>query len=546
MTMKENKPNAFDAIIIGAGNTGLYQLYRLREAGFSVRAIEAGSNVGGTWYWNRYPGCRFDSESYSYGYSFSDELLQEWSWKEEYAGQPETLSYYSHFADRYDLRKDIRFNTRVTKATYDEKENLWVVGMDDGSTATSRFLITAVGILSAVNLPSFEGMDSFKGNSWHTARWPRDPNGFGGKYTDFTGERVAVIGTGASGVQVIQEVAKTAEKLVVFQRKPNWCAPLRNAPISKEKMDEVKKRYPEIFQKCKTSFAGFVHDFDPRSALQVSPEEREAVFEQLYAEPGFRKWLGNFWDTMFDKRANALLSEFMARKIRQRVKDPRIAEKLIPKDHGWGTRRVPLETNYFEAYNQSNVTLVDLRETPIERITPKGIKTTGQEYEFDFIVYATGFDAVTGSLDRIDISGVSGQRLKDKWDNGPRTYLGLQSSGFPNFFTLVGPHNGASFCNTPRCAEQNVDFVMALISHMRDNEVNRVEPNPAAEDAWTLEVNNAIKGTLLEGVDSWFFGKKKNFLMYFAGNPTFRKKCDEVVANSWEGFTFQAEPKKAA
>ena len=445
----------YDAIIIGAGVTGLYQLYRLRELGLSVRVIEAASGVGGTWFWNRYPGCRFDSESESYAYSFSKELLQEWDWTEHYSPQPETLRYLNHVADKFDLRKDIQFNTRVRAASFDAAANCWEVEAESGARARARYLITALGPLSAPMMPNIPGMEDFRGTWFHTFNWPADPNGWGGKDVGYAGKRVGIIGTGATGVQVIQEVAKTAGRLTVFQRRPNWCSPLGNSPISAEEQAKIKASYPEIFNKCKTSFASMVHDSDPRSALEVSAEEREALFEKLYPGPGFSLWLGAFADILTNSQANDLISDFVARKIRQRVKDPKIAEKLIPKDHGFGTRRVPLETKYYEVYNQPNVELVDLSETPIERITPSGVKTSDHEYELDMIIYATGFDAVTGGITRIDITGEGGVKLKDKWANGPRSYLGLQSAGFPEPVHPGGPAGqfGAVQCAALRRTE---------------------------------------------------------------------------------------------
>jgi cation diffusion facilitator CzcD-associated flavoprotein CzcO len=385
-----SNPQQYDAIIIGAGISGLYQLLRLRQLGMTVRVFEAGTGVGGTWYWNRYPGARFDSESYSYSYSFSEELLQEWDWSEHFAGQPETLRYLNHVADKFDLRKNIQFRSRVTSAHFQDAANSWDVTLEDGSQARSRFLITAIGPLSAPTMPTIPGVDTFKGQSFHTARWPHEP-------VSFEGKRVAVIGTGATGVQTIQEVAKTAGSLTVFQRTPNWCAPLLNSKIDAAEMAKIRANYPEMFKRCRETFACFIHTLDPRGTFEVSDEEREATYERLYATPGFGIWQGNFRDMLTDRKANALISDFVARKIRQRVKDPAVADKLIPKNHGFGTRRVPLETKYYEVYNQDNVTLVDILETPIERITPTGVKTSAAAYEFDLIVYATGFDAITGS-----------------------------------------------------------------------------------------------------------------------------------------------------
>jgi cation diffusion facilitator CzcD-associated flavoprotein CzcO len=530
----------YDAIIIGAGIAGMYQLIKLRELGCSVRVFETGDGVGGTWYWNRYPGARFDSESYSYGYSFSEELLQEWEWSEHFSPQSETLRYLNHVADKFDLRRDIQFNTRVTAAHYSEADSCWTVTTDTGTQARARFLITAVGPLSAATLPAIEGIDSFKGESCHTANWPHHE-------VDFTGKRVAVIGTGATGVQVIQEVAKSAKQLTVFQRRPNWCTPLNNRPITPEEQRQIKASYPQIFQQCRETNGCFLHKSDPRSALEVSPEEREAFFEHLYQQPGFAIWIGNFMDILMTPEANKTISDFIAKKIRQRVKDPKTAEKLIPTDHGFGTRRVPQETHYYEVYNQPNVELVSLIETPIERITPQGIKTSDREREFDIIIYATGFDAITGALDRIDIRGVGGLKLKDKWRDGPRTYLGLQSVGFPNLFTLVGPHNTATLCNIPRCIEQNVEWVSGVIGHLRSHQLQSVVPSEEAERSWTQHVNEIAEYTLFTKVNSWFTGVNTNvpgkdkprIVVYVGGAPAYRERCDQESANGYPGFVLQ-------
>jgi len=527
----------FDAIIIGAGISGLYQLIRLRELGLAVRVYETGSGVGGTWYWNRYPGARFDSESYTYGYSFSEELLQEWDWKEHFSGQPENERYLNYVADKFDLRRDIQFNANVAAATYDKKGNYWEVRLTDGARSRARFLITAVGILSAQNIPAFAGIESFKGESFHTSRWPKER-------IDFTDKRVGVIGTGATAVQLITEIAKEVGHLTVFQRTANYCAPLRNGPIDPETQARIKASYPEIFKRTRETFAGFIHDFDPRSLFEVSPEERQARFEELWAQPGFSKWLGNFRDIMSNKEANEIFGEFVRQKIRERVKDPVVAEKLVPKDHRFGTKRVPLESGYYEQFNRDNVLLVDLRQSPIERITPKGVKTSDAEYELDIIIYATGFDAVTGPLTRIDIRGEGGQSLKDKWADGPSTYLGIQSAGFPNLITLVGPHNGATFCNMPRCIEQNVEWATDCIRYMREQGFERIAASEQAEKAWTEHVNELAAGTLLSETASWFFGaniegKKRTVLMYLGGAKAYRTKCDEVAAKGYEGFVLE-------
>ena len=529
----------YDAIVIGAGVCGLYQLYRLREAGLSAHLYEAGGDVGGTWYWNRYPGARFDSESHSYGYSFSKELIEEWNWTEAFSPQPETLRYLDFVATKFDLRRDIQFNTRVKSATFDESASRWEIETKKGEKARARFLISGMGILSTPLMPDFTGMDSFAGESFHTSRWPQDPNGYGGKDVGFAGKRVGVIGTGATAIQLIPEVAKKAAHLTVFQRTPNYAVPLGNRMLDAKTQAEHKANYEAIFKRCNETYSGMIHDFDPRSALEVTPGEREALFERLYNTPGFALWLGNFSDIMISPEANALITKFVANKIRQRVKDPILAEKLIPKDHGFGTRRVPMETGYYEAYNQPNVTLVDVRETPIECITPKGIKTSAGEHELDMIVYATGFDAVTGALTAVDIRGVGGLKLKDKWADGAKTYLGMQTSGFPNFFMLYGPQG--AFCNYTRCAELNADFVTGLIRHMDSRQKMRVEVTKKAEEGWNDHVNEVAEGTLLPAANSWFMGdnvktKKRGAVFYFGGSPAYRAKCEDVVAKGYEGF----------
>jgi len=524
----------FDVIVIGAGVSGLYQLYRLRQLGLSVRCYEDGSGVGGTWYWNRYPGCRFDSESETYGYSFSKELLQEWDWKEHYSGQPENERYLNFVADKFDLRKDIQFNSRVKSAIYDEKANRWEVQLENGQRARAQFVVSAVGILSARYTPPFPGIDSFKGISYHTSRWPKEQ-------VNLTGKRVAVIGTGATAVQLIPIIAKEVGQLTVFQRTPNYCAPLRNGLVSQEAQRKFKESYPEIHKRIRETPAGFMHDFDPRNTLEVSKEDRLALYEELWAQPGFAKWLGNFHDIMTSREANEDFAEFVRNKIRARVKDPVVAEKLAPKDHPFGSKRIPLETEYYEAYNRDNVLLVDVRETPIEAITPKGIKTSNKEYEFDVIIYATGFDAITGALTQMDIRGEGGQTLKDKWaNNGLSTYLGLQTAGFPNFFIATN----TAFCNYTVCAETIVEWITDCIRYVREKNFKRIAPTPEAEEAWVEHANELGTHTLLSDANSWFMGanipgKKRAILLYANTAPAYRAKCDEVAAKGYEGFQLQ-------
>ena len=520
----------FDAIIIGAGLTGLYQLYRLRQLGLTVRVFDDGAGVGGTWYWNRYPGARFDSESYTYGYSFSEELLQEWDWKEHFSGQPENERYLNYVADKFNLRGDIQLNSPVSSAVYDDGEDCWEIYTEDGRRARARFLIAAVGVLSARYLPDFPGIDSFQGDWCHTARWPEEG-------MDLTGKRVGVVGTGATAIQLIPKIAEEVAHLTVFQRTPNYAAPLRNSEIDPETQQQIKASYPELFAKLKETSGGFIHDVDPRSCFEVSPEERLAKYEELWAQRGFSKWLGNFKDTLTDDAANEDYAEFVRNKIRERVHDPVVAEMLVPKDHPFGSKRVPLETNYYEAYNRDNVLLVDVKKAPIESITPKGIKTQDTEYELDVIIFATGFDAVTGSLTRIDIRGEGGQTIKDKYAGGPRNYMGLQSVGFPNLFIMPGAGAG----NFTRGCEPVVEWVADCIGYLRQNEFKHISATPEAEEAWTEYVAEATANSLRTKADSWFVGanipgKARVFLGSPDSAPVARAKRAQVAANGYEVF----------
>jgi cation diffusion facilitator CzcD-associated flavoprotein CzcO len=525
----------FDAIVIGAGVSGLYQLYRLRELGLRVRAFEAGSGVGGTWYWNRYPGARFDSESWTYGYSFSKELLDEWDWDEHFSAQPQTERYLNYVADKFELRRDIQFNSRISAAHYREDTRSWEIVLADGSRHTTRFLVTAIGVLSAATMPNIPGIETFTGVSCHTHRWPKEG-------VDFAGKRVGIIGTGATAVQTIQELAKTVGHLTVFQRTPNWCAPLHNAKISKQEMDRIRARYDEIFALCRSSPGCYIHAPDPRKTLETSPEDRETFWEKLYDSPGFGVWMGQFSDTLTDREANRLASEFIAKKIRQRVKDPAVAEKLIPKNHGLGTRRVPLETGYYEVYNQPNVELVDINETPIERVTPRGIKTSEREHEFDIIIYATGFDAITGAFDHIDIRGTDGARLKDLWKDGPQTYLGVFVEGFPNLLMAMGPHAGLG--NYTRTAEYSVEWVTRMIRFATERGLTRIEATAKGVEEWTDHVLVLGEGQLMNEVGSWMTGVNRNvegkqkprIMRYSGGHPAYREHCDAIAAEGYRAL----------
>ena len=522
----------FDAIVIGAGVAGLYQLYRLRNLGMRVQLFEAGTGVGGTWYWNRYPGARFDSESYSYGYSFSQELLDEWDWSEHFASQPEILRYLQHVADKFDLYKDIQFSSEVKSATYRDDTRSWEIQLQDGSKFKCRFLITGIGLLSQPTLPKIPGIDSFKGQSFHTSRWPHES-------VSYSGKRVAVIGTGATGVQTIQEVCKDVGHLTVFQRRPNWCAPLHNAKIEPDEMKEIRAGYEEIFETCNQTAAGFLHTADSRSTFEVSADERYEFWENLYASKGFGIWQGNFKDVLIDPKANEAMSEFVANKIRQRVEDPDTAEKLIPKDHGFGTRRVPLETRYYESYNRDNVELVDIIDTPIEKVTPDGIVTTDRSFEFDLIIYATGFDAILGSYNKIEISGVHGRRLKDQWDDELSTFLGIQINNFPNLFMILGPH--ALLGNNPRSIEFNVEWITDLIGHMTARNLTRAEATAEAVESWYQHVLEQGEGLLANQIDSWMTGvnsnldgRQKRIIARYSGTQTsYRQRCNEVVESGY-------------
>ncbi|KAK5307491.1 hypothetical protein LTR99_000463 [Exophiala xenobiotica] len=526
----------YNVLIIGAGLSGIYSLYRMRQLGLRTRVLEAGTGEGGTWYWNRYPGARFDSESYSYNFSFSQEVLDEWNWTEHFAPQHETLRYIQFVTDKFDLRSDMQFNTEIKSAHYHDDSQSWELIDDQGHHYTSRFLITAMGLLNKPTLPNIPGVDDFKGQAFHTARWPRKP-------VSLEGKRVGIIGTGATGIQIIQEIVKTVGHLTVFQRTANWSAPLHNAKITPEEMEEIRKRYPEIFKQCRESATCFLHPAEPRKSTEVSEEERMAYWEDIYSRPGFAKWVSNFADIAYDRQANAVCSEFFANKIRQRVKDPITAERLIPKDHGWGTRRIPMETNYFEAYNRENVRLVDIREDPIERITEKGIKTRNEEFELDILIYATGFDAVTGCFTAVDFQGVNQVKLKDVWSEGPQTQLGLFVRGFPNMMMVMGPHQ--MFGNIPRSIEFAVGWIADCISYCRDNNITRIEATEKGVEEWTDHVHQCSKGLLTNEVDSWMTGinsnlahkQKRTIARYMGPAPGYRKRCDEVAARGYSDLS---------
>lgn len=530
----------YQAVVIGAGVAGIYQIKRLADLGVRATVLDANADLGGTWYNNRYPGARFDSESYTYSYSFSKEVLDEWHWTEKFSPQPETLRYLNFVADKFELRQYMQFGCWVESMVFDDDANFWTIQLADGRELTTRFVISAVGVLSTPTLPNFEGMASFEGKSFHASQWPHEP-------LDLTGKRVAVVGSGATAIQLIPEVAKVAKNLTVFQRRANWAAPLNNGPISSSDMDELRERYDEIFATCARTPGGFEHEPDRRGFYDVSREERLKLWDRLYDEPGFGIWLQNFTDIFFDEKANAEFSDYIADRIRRRVNDPVVAELLIPKDHGFGVQRVPMETGYFETYNLDNVSLVDGAATPIVRVTPTGIETSEAAFEFDVIVYATGFDAFTGAFDQIDIRGAGGARLSDKWETGPVTYLGATVRSFPNFLMLVGPQTAAS--NFPRGAELSVDWVTPLLQYMWAHDYQRFDVDEAAEAEWSQHVKDMYQGMLLRNAKSWFTGYNSNieghehgkmrYNIYNGGGPRYARMLKEAAANDYEGMYFQ-------
>jgi cation diffusion facilitator CzcD-associated flavoprotein CzcO len=533
----DERANDLDAVIVGAGFAGLYALHKLRdEMGLSARVFEAGDGVGGTWYWNRYPGARSDSSSWIYCYSFDEELRQEWRWSERYPQQEEMLGYLEHVSDRFDLNPDIQLGTRVTDATFDEETNRWEVRTDAGDVVSARFIVAALGALSAANVPDIPGMETFDGERYHTAEWPKEG-------VDFTGKRVGVIGTGATGIQVATELAEQVEHLTVFQRTPNYALPLGNHPLDAEFRQQYKENYEEIWEWVRHNFSG--HDYDPieKNTNEATPEERDRAYQERWDRGGFGLWLGNYDDILEDREANNAVSEWVRQKIRERIDDPETAEKLTPTDHAFGTKRVPLENGYYEIFNQDNVDLVDVKETPIEGITPTGVRTEGGEYEFDALVFATGFDAMTGPYNKIDIRGRDGELLRDKWAEGPRTYLGLMSAGYPNLFAITGPQSPSVLTNMPVAIEQHVDYISGVIGHMQDNGLEAVEPTREAEDEWVDHSQEVAHATLLPESATWYMGanipgKPQVFLPYLGGLGPYREKCDEIATNGYEGFAF--------
>ena len=526
---------SLDAVIIGAGIGGMHQLYRLREKGLSVRVIEAGSGVGGTWYWNRYPGARTDSPAHVYQYWFSDELLQEWDWAQRYPAQEESERYLNYVTDKFDLRREITFNTRVEAAHWDDAAKRWSVRADSGEVIQAQFLISCAGIVSAPIQPPFKGYERFQGRIVHTARWPKEG-------IDLAGKRVGVVGTGATGIQVVQTVAGEVARLVVFQRTPNYSLPMKNVDFTDADRARLRARYPEIKEAAFNSFVGFDANFDPREAQDVPKEERLELYENLWQDGSLMLWFGGFKEVFFDPAINEEVSEFVRAKIRARIHDPKLADKLVPKDHGFGTRRVPLETNYYEAFNRANVDLVDVNETPILELTESGVRTTDAEYPLDVLILATGFDAGTGALTRIDIRGRRGISLKEEWARDLRTTMGLQIHGFPNLFTIGAPFAPTTaFCNAPTCLQLQGQWIADCVDFVRQRNFASIEPTEETERRWIAAHDQLADLSLVAKTRSWYTGtnvegKKMRLLSYLGGVGPYRLQCEDVKSNGYEGF----------
>ncbi len=538
-TIKSDTPSEpasapLDAIIVGAGFAGLYTLHRLRSLGFSARIYEAGSGVGGTWFWNRYPGARCDVESLEYSYSFSEELDREWQWSERYSTQAEILRYLNHVADRFQLRPDIQLGTRVTSAIFNESNNLWNIHTDRHPPVTARFCIMATGCLSAAKLPEYPGLDSFQGKCYHTGNWPHEG-------VDFSGQKVGVIGTGSSAIQSIPIIAEQASHLYVFQRTPNFSVPAHNKPLSAQVIGDWYAHRAAYRDQARSSGFGILSlDLNDKPAFETSPEERQCAFEQRWQRGGVAL-LGTFNDLVISQEANDAAAGFVRTKIREIVHDPNVAEKLMPKDYPIGTKRMCVDTNYYATFNRDNVELVDVRATPIQQITPTGIRTSESDYALDSIVFATGFDAMTGALSRIDILGRAGLPLQQKWVAGPRTYLGIMVAGFPNLFTITGPGSPSVLSNMALSIEQHADWIADCLVYLRNHRKATIEANIEAETEWVNHVNEVANQTLFPLANSWYMGanvpgKPRVFMPYIGGVAAYRQKCEEVAAKDYQGF----------
>ncbi len=520
-----------DVLVVGAGVTGIYQLYRALRDGFSAELVEAGSGVGGTWYWNKYPGARFDSESYTYAYLFDKDLFDEWVWEEEFAPQTETERYFNHVVDRYDLRRHIDFDTRVTSAVWDDASGSWVVTTDDGVERRARYLVSATGVLSVPFYPEVPGREDYAGVSVHTGLWPAEG-------VDLAGKRVAVIGTGSSGVQILPVIADEVGSVTVYQRSANWCTPLNNRLITDAEQAKLRAEFEPMCEVLNTSMHGFLHEASNRNGADETPEQRAEFFESIWNSPGFSKLTTNYMDLLFDEKINAEWCEFIAAKVRSIVADPVTAERLIPKDHKFGEKRPPFVAGYYEAYNKPNVSLVSLRETPIVRITETGIETEAGEEPYDVIIWATGFDFGTGALNRMGIVGRDGLALTEHWADGPTTFLGVQTEGFPNFFFPGGPHAAAG--NNPRYNGDQVDFIADTFVWLRDHDLSVIEASPEAEERWCAAIEKSISFQPFTE-KSYYFGtnvpgKPTRFLLNSAGRPKLLKEVARVKSNDYEAF----------
>jgi cyclohexanone monooxygenase len=535
--------DTYDVVVVGAGFAGMYMLHRLRGQGFSVRVYEQGGDVGGTWYWNRYPGARCDVESMQYSYSFSDELQQEWNWSERYAPQPEILKYANHVADRFNLRPDIELNTRVDRAAFDENTNAWSVTTADGRTVTARFVVLATGCLSNARMPDIKGLSEFRGKVYHTGHWPHEP-------VDFTGLRVGVIGTGSSAIQSVPVIAGQARHLTVFQRTPNFSIPARNATLTAEEREAFRAKYPEVRRFAREeSRNGIYAEMPDRGALDDGDNQRRAKYEARWQHGGLT-FMSVYNDLGLSKAANDTAADFVREKIAEIVKDPETAKRLQPTSYPIGTKRICIDTDYFEAFNRPNVTLVDIRSTPIEEILPNAVRA-GADHEVDALVLATGFDAMTGSVAKIDIRGRSGQTLNQKWAEGPKTYLGLMSVGFPNLFIVTGPGSPSVLSNMMVSIEQHVDWIADCIAYMRERGLEAMEAEKGAEDKWVAHVNEVAHTTLYPQANSWYMGanipgKPRIFMPYIGGVAAYRQICSDVAAKGYEGFAMMGaeQPQK--
>jgi cyclohexanone monooxygenase len=532
----KNTRAAFDVVIVGAGFGGMYMLHRMRQLGLTTRVYDTATGVGGTWYWNRYPGARCDIESMQYSYSFSPELEQEWRWPETFSAQPDILRYANHVADRFDLRRDMQFETTVESAHFDDAAGRWTVKTNRGDLVSARWLIMATGCLSTARVPDFKGLESYTGKTYHTGYWPHEG-------VDFTGMRVGLIGTGSSAIQALPVIAEQAAHITVFQRTPNYSIPSRNRPMDDAYEQHWKSSYREHRAKARMTRNGVITPLSDKGAVEVDEATRREVFEARWKSGG-TTFMAAFNDLIVNADSNETAAEFVRQKIRQIVKDPATAELLAAKDYPIGTKRICVDTDYFETFNRPNVKLVDIRNAPVEELTPKGLKQGGKDYEFDAIVFATGFDAMTGTLERIDIRGREALALKDEWKDGPRTYLGMMSAGFPNMFMITGPQSPSVLSNMIVSIEQHVDWMTDCIAHAERNGVATVEPTREAQDAWNVHNTETAYKTLYPKAASWYMGanipgKPRVFLPYIGGVGAYRAKCDEIAANGYEGFTMR-------